>query len=262
MIPYTNMAPYRELGAPVDCTFMPCVPRESIAALKRGRILAAAVPVGGLLVLEEMVEPAGRFGIAAKEESKSVLFFSDRPFAKIRAPGMVYLTNESASSIRLLYLLIGYRHGFDSVPYVTNNIRKANGELVIGDEALKKRFGPDNRAHDQPEPNFDYITDLAEEWYVFHKLPFVFARWVVRKDAPVKLREALENWLAEFQEREEELVNRSAPEAAKSIGVPIEDIMDYFRTMRRTLDDEDIAGQELFLQELQKHIREPLFDHV
>jgi predicted solute-binding protein len=165
-----------------------------------------------------------------------------------------------------LYLLIGYRHGFNSVPYVTDNLRQSNGELLIGDKALDKmrlrRYGPDNTNADRPELSFDHITDLAEEWYGFHRLPFVFARWVILKDAPAKARTALEDWLAEFQHSEKELLKQSAPKAANHIGVPVEDIMDYFRVIRRTLDTEDIAGQELFLQEIQKHNREPLFEHV
>ena len=263
MIPYTNMAPYRELGPPSGCRFVSCVPSESVKALQKGIALAAAVPVGGLSVLKGMVVPAGNFGIAAKEKSLSVLFFSDRPFWEIKAPDRVYITDESVSSVRLLYLLLGYQQGFDGIPYVSGEIEKANGELIIGDKALRKmrlkQGMPSNKRFGLPDSGFNYVTDMASEWYAVHNLPFVFARWVIRKDAPKKMLKALEDWLAEFKERENELVKNAVPNAAENLGVPHEDIEAYFHVIRRTLNDEDLAGQELFLQELEKYKREPLF---
>jgi predicted solute-binding protein len=65
MIPYSNMAPYRQLGEPRGCRFVPLVPKASIAALLSGEVVAAAVPVGGLNALDGVVETVGRFGIAA-----------------------------------------------------------------------------------------------------------------------------------------------------------------------------------------------------
>ena len=72
-------------------------------------------------------------------------------------------------------------------------------------------------------------------------------------------RKRLEDWLAEFKERENELVKNAVPNAAENLGVPHEDIEAYFHVIRRALNDEDLAGQELFLQELEKYKREPLF---
>ena len=76
MIPYANMAPYRQLGPPPGCHFVSLVPRKSIDALLSGAVAAAAVPVGGLARLGDAVETIGRFGIAAKGPCMSVLLFS------------------------------------------------------------------------------------------------------------------------------------------------------------------------------------------
>lgn len=258
------MAPYRMLGEPAGCQFINCVPREGVAALLQGKALAAAVPVGGLPVLKGIVEPLGRFGIAAKERSASVLFFSDRPFDTVKAPVKIFVTDESESSVRLLYLLFGYRHGFDCIPGIAGSREEANGELIIGDAALQQgwlwRTTPGYEIFsNRPCSRYNYVTDLASEWYAIHKLPFVFARWVMRTDAPLKARRALEDWLAEFQVREKELVDSAVPGAVKALDMPYQHILDYFHVIRRTLHDEDLAGQELFLQEIQKHGRDPLF---
>ena len=261
MIPYTNMAPYWQLDMPDGCVGVPCVPRECMQALMEGRVVAGAMPVVGLSELGGVVEVVGRFGIAAKEESMSVLFFSDRPFADMRIPAKIRVTTESASGVRLLYLLFGYRQGFKKVPLLAGENEVPNGELVIGDAALLRMLAwrNTNTGKDLTAPDYEYVTDLASEWYAFHKLPFVFARWVIRKDASNEARRKIETWLDEFRSREEELVKSSALKAAQELKVAEEDIKYYFEIIRRTLEDQDIAGQERFLKEMQKHSREPLF---
>ncbi len=67
MIPYTNMAPYRQLGAPRGCRFVPVIPRASIGALLSGEVVAAAVPVGGLKALDGVVETVDKGQIAHRK---------------------------------------------------------------------------------------------------------------------------------------------------------------------------------------------------
>ena len=45
--------------------------------------------------------------------------------------------------------------------------------LLIGDQALRQRRGT---------PGFPYTYDLGAEWQAWTGLPFVFARWMVRKN--------------------------------------------------------------------------------
>jgi predicted solute-binding protein len=253
MIPYTNMAPYRELGTPAACHFVSLLPRDSIAALCRGRVVAAAVPVGGLAAVAAETDSLGPFGIAATEKSMSVLFFSDRPLGEMDAGTRVHLTPESASSVRLLYLVLGYRNGFDNLPRVVPTGRPANGELLIGDAALKRMWQRRQNGPGALGRSDDVVTDLAGEWYGVHGLPFVFARWVVRKDAPAAARAALEDWLAEFKSRERDLVRRAVPEAACRTGLPEGEIRAYFRMIRRSLETADLDGEARFLSEFETH---------
>jgi predicted solute-binding protein len=183
----------------------------------------------------------------------SVLFFSDRPLGEMGAGTRIRLTKESASSVRLLYLVLGYRNGFDNLPQPAAPGETANGELLIGDSALKRMRNRCLNDTDTSLPADAFVTDLAGEWYGIHRLPFVFARWVVRKDAPTKARSALEAWLAEFRTRENELVQRAVPGAARCLGLSEGDIRLYFRVIRRSLDQSDMAGQALFLSEFEKY---------
>lgn len=245
MIPYTNMAPYRQLGEPEGCRFVPLVPRQSIAALIDGSVVAAAVPVGGLARLGDRVETAGRFGIGADGPSMSVLLFSRVPFEALKAPLTINVTRETASSVRLLYLLLGRTVGFDRLPQQAAQGTAADAELLIGDRALVR-----GQAAAQFEPACT-ITDLSQRWREMFGLPFVFARWVVRKDAPPTVKQALSDWLETFREKEQVLAEAAVHPSAARLNLPVDVVRQYFQAIRRCLDSRDVQGQRAFLDALQ-----------
>jgi predicted solute-binding protein len=254
MIPYTNMAPYRELGPPAGCRFLPLVPSRSIEALRDNAVIAAAVPVGGLPALAGLTDFLGNFGIAAREQSMSVIFFSSVPLNEMGARNRIHVTGESASSVRLLYLLLAYQRGVDDLPRLAAADEPADGELLIGDRALQRMMAHrTSRGGSRLRGEFAHATDLASAWFARNKLPFVFARWVVRRDAPAEAHAALESWLSEFKAREQELAGRAAPKAAAELGLDPQTVLAYFRVIRRCLDETDSAGQELFLAECQRY---------
>ena len=247
MPPYINMAPYCALSEPRSFHFVYHPPRDIISALLHKEIVAAAMPVGGLPFLRNHVELALISGISAMEKSMSMLFFSDRPFYEMDASTRIRITGESASGVRLMYLTWGLRLGFENLPVKCGAYEKSNGELVIGNQSLIRAFG------DAPDKRYPYVTDLVLEWYDYCGLPFVFSRWAILKDAPVEAKISLLRWLEKFRENEEELVNKSVLNSSMVTGLSHEVIETYFRTVRRTLTDEDVKGQENFLKELDKH---------
>ncbi|MEJ2641920.1 MAG: hypothetical protein P8010_20335 [Desulfosarcinaceae bacterium] len=266
MIPYANMAPYRMLGEPENCHFVSLVPRESVTALRHNTVLAAAVPVGGLFALGDLVEPLGPYGIGAKERSMSVLFFSRKPFDQFGPEDRIRLTNESASSVRLLYLLFGRRIGFDRLPRLAHARAAAadvDGELVIGNQALEWAWQLENcpAVLAGPRPaELTLVTDLATEWMAQENRPFVFARWVVRRDAPQAVKQALMNWLDRFRREEQALVTRAIKVVAREMCASEAALVRYFEVIRCCLDEADLAGQTRFEALFRRHGREPLFD--
>lgn len=248
MIPYANMAPYEALEPPKECYFVHCTPRASIEALKSGAVWAAAVPVGGLAPLKGVVAPLGMFGIAAYREVMSVIFFSDRPFDQFKSAQTVGLTGESASSVRLLYLLLGYQNGFDAMPSLAAPGTKANGELLIGDAALKWFHAFESHG---AVKGYSHLTDLVAQWTQHHQLPFVFARWVVRMDAPGPVRQGMKQWLEDFSRQEPVLIEQSVEKTAKRLDLPPEFIRRYSHVIRRCLGADDQKGQDRFLEDWQ-----------
>ena len=255
MIPYINMLPYRLLAPPPGCRWHDYVPRDSVAALSTGKVLAAAVPVGALPGLECCVEPLGQFGIAARECSMSVLFFSNKPFERVGVMDRMRLTPDSATSVRLLHLLL-HRHA-PSPEEMLGAGDEDVGALVIGDRALKalharQKHGGGIERPSEANGAFPHVTDLATRWFKLYRHPFVFARWVIRRDAPSEARAALLEWLNEFRHREAGLVSRAIPIAARQLRLPENDIAAYFQCLRRVLNAEDLEGQALFLQEIRR----------
>lgn len=264
MIPYVNMAPYRQLGFPSTCHFVPLVPRKSIAALQRGEVIAAAVPVGGLPFLDETVEPLGKFGIAAKRECMSVMFFSDRPFEEIDHTCKIRITGDSATSIRLLFLLFNKLLGRDKLPHLAPLGSSFNGELLIGDLALQGtvRWMDAKKKTTSGPPKIDlpYATDLATLWRKYFNMPFVFARWVVRRDTDPSIKRILLDWLDEFRRKESDMVAACVEPSAQLLSIDESIAKRYFQVIHRCLDDTDILGQELFMSEFKRVNRDPLFE--
>lgn len=257
MIPYANMAPYEALGPPEGCYFVQSTPRNSIAALQNRAVWAAAVPVGGMAALTDTVAPIGRYGIAAHRQVMSVMLFSDRPFDDFSVPQTVQLTDESATSVRLLYLLLGQTHGYDRIPQTARPGETANGTLVIGDTALK--WYHEWETHKQVK-GYRYVTDLATQWDHLYGLPFVFARWVVRSDAPRQVTQALHQWLVDFQKKEFDLIQRCAANTAHRLDLPVDFVHRYLKIIRRCLTPEDEAGQQRFIEKWTQFERPERFD--
>jgi chorismate dehydratase len=211
--------------------------------------------VGGLAALNGVVETVGKFGIAAEGKCMSVLFFSRIPFEAFTAPHTLQITGDTASSVRLLYLLLGHTHGFNRIPWRAVEGQTPDGELLIGDRALIRGQATVN---DQDI----FVTDLSERWSNIHGLPFVFARWVVRKDAPDAAKVSISRWLDTFKKVEPYLVEKAVSESSTTLGLSSDIIRRYFQVIRRSLDDRDLEGQKRFFDLLEKFGRSPLFGEI
>ena len=173
--------------------------------LKNGDADIGLVPIGALNDLPEHSVIAG-FGLASKFKVNSVLVMSQVPLDEIKN---VYLDYQSRSSNGYLKILSKYywKKNFNflnSEPNYINKIKDATAALVIGDKAL------------QNLNKFNYVYDLAEEWFKFSNLPSVYAVWVTNGKAD-------DNYISEFKKViEQGVVNRE--EIAKQNA----DLFNYF----------------------------------
>jgi chorismate dehydratase len=240
---YLNSRAYFHHPLPEGCVLSPLYPRDAATALAEGRVQAGLLPVAVLPALAGQVTYLGEYGIGAAGPVRSVLLHACAPLAELNAAHVLHLTGQSATSVRLLGLLIGYRSGFRNLPMAADGDGLVDGQLLIGDAALCSRG----------VLAYPHVTDLAEAWRADTGLPFVFARWVIRRDASPALRAALEGWLAAFAMERRRLDCRVAEREAARYGLTPGDAYRYLQGMHTTLDAAHLSGQALFLEELARH---------
>ncbi len=176
-VSYLNTFPFvyglKKSGQAGDFRLELDVPSVCARKLQNGEADIALVPVGALPDIpgHRIVSP---YCIGAKEKVRTVLLLSRVPLREIRS---VHLDYDSRTSVRLVRILA--KHYWQINPQWYNlqtdlSVRQEQHPslVAIGDKTFRMR--------DQ----YPYVYDLAEEWYRFTGLPFVFAVWVTRKQLP------------------------------------------------------------------------------
>ncbi len=234
---YLNTRPLLYHRPLPGCKILALPPAMTVNALLNGDIDAGIVPVAGLHLLANRTQLLGPYGITSQGRVLSVALFSKLPFEAFNQRHGVLLSPESMTSNQLLFLLFGARAGAEKPPKVVT-AAPAEGELVIGDNALLRYYqGRDN-----------FITDLPEKWQELTGQAFVFARWVIRKNAPHALKQRLLDWLAEFKDNETGLRLQTAEQERLNFR-PLGEaqILDYLKRIHCFIGAPEQQSQALFL---------------
>ncbi len=205
-------------------------PSNLTTLLQKDKIDIALLPVATIPLVNN-AKIISKFCIAANKKVNSVCLFSEVPIEDIQE---IYLDYQSRTSVMLLRLLL--KDYWKLRPallqaeenYIANISGKKAG-LIIGDRALEN-LG-----------KYPYIYDLAEAWFHFTKLPFVFAAWVSNKEIDVTFIEL-------FEKANELGINR-IKDIAKEINYPHFNLKDYYENnIHYTLDEEKRNGLTMFLK--------------
>lgn len=198
--------------------------------------------------------------ISSRGPVRSVLLFSRLPL-EAAGVGKIALTAESATSVNLLHILLREFCGANSldcgVPEVpVEEVIDAGGSaLLIGDRAL--------RAAGKVQKDMQ-IYDLGELWFRFTGLPFVFALWIVRRNAYVEQLQAVRGLRSQLEQSlARAFADLPGLAAAVAPGAPLaaDELVSYWRdSMSYELTAEHLAGLRLFYSLCCKHgllIQEP-----
>lgn len=185
-------------------------------------------------------EYLGNLGIAGRGPILSILLFGvDDP--KSLEGKSIAVTSHTATTVRLMEIWlkehIGIQH-WEKVPLG----QAAQATLLIGDEALSRLK---REAESEPAP-----IDLCEAWTKWTGLPFVFARWAVRKSVSEAHRRELLVSLESALDLALDDLDSVAERAAEDSTFEPDFIKDYLRHIIFKLGIEEAEGERLFLDKL------------
>jgi chorismate dehydratase len=178
----------------------------------------------------------------------SVALFSKRPVDKLDG-ATVLRTTSSRTSVLLLELLCRHRWGvaprFTSVLAEPNDLLSLqavehDAVLVIGDAALLL----------QQSGTYRYAIDLGQEWKAWTGLPFVFAVWAARRQAPADQVHRLHRQLLDSRAWGLEHLPELAEVAAKHTGIDQATCRAYLGDLDYALSERHLTGLTTFFSRL------------
>ncbi|NQW22011.1 MAG: hypothetical protein HQ475_01050 [SAR202 cluster bacterium] len=140
-------------------------------ALRDGDIDGGPVSLVDSFALEDICVPVAGFCLSAIIRSGSNLLYSKNPIEELSG-GTIATTADSTTG-KLFQVLLAQQHKGQAGLFVEMS-EEHDAFMAFGDDALRRRRGVRGYAH---------RYDLGEEWHAMTKLPFVFSRWMVRKEA-------------------------------------------------------------------------------
>ncbi len=179
---------------------------------------------------------------------RSVLLFSRRPVHELDG-ATVLRTASSRTSVLLLDLL--FRHRWRVRPRAAT-VRAEAGDLeplrgfpheavlVIGDAALLLAA----------EGRYPYVTDLGAAWKEWTGLPFVFAVWAARREAPAERVQGVHRALLASRRWGLEHLDELATLAAAATGIDPGVCRAYLGDLDYALDYRHLAGLTDFFRRL------------
>ena len=170
-IPYLSCEPFYFDMERRGIALHEVVPGTIAEAVAQGDIDAGPIPLADCFRLTDQCQYVSGFCLATIRKAGSVLLHAKHPIealtgARIGIPG------EAATSLRLLQILLTFKYQVQTEAYAAPD-DACDALLTVGNEGLRRRGGFSTHP---------YIYDLGEEWHQWTSLPFVFARWMFRKD--------------------------------------------------------------------------------
>ena len=235
-IPYLNCEPFFHGLALEGVELCPMPPSSMGPLALRGELDVAPFSLVQSFDLREDFECLGDMGISVVGPVRSILFFSRVPIDELSG-AVVGATSQSATAVQLMKVLLEQRFGVRPREYADLEAAHLDAFLLIGDDALVTHNRIDG---------FPYVYDLADVWWEWKQLPFVFAMWMVRRDlAPeVKhsLAEALRRNLEHNMTHSLDVIARKR----ETMGLSSAEVVDYLRAFRYVLDERDYRAIEEF----------------
>jgi chorismate dehydratase len=196
------------------------VPSALVEAAARGEIDAGPMPLVDWFRLDDQFHFLSGFCLATIHRAGSVMLHSKLPIHELSG-ARIAIPSEAATSSLLLKVVLTLRYQVQPAAYVTRD-DAYDAFLLMGSEGLRHRYGV---------PDYPHTHDLGEEWSRWTGLPFVFARWMVRKTLDRKEVAVLEDTLyAGLQDWADGLFRSS--ESRDDVLMHPRDVLEYTQGLR------------------------------
>jgi chorismate dehydratase len=239
-VPYLHVEPFYFDMARHGLTFIDLVPRALAVAAAKGEIDAGPVPLVDCLRLEERFQPVAGFCIASVQDTGSTLLFSTKPIDALGG-AHIGVTDAASTALRLLDILLRLKYQVQAAAFVPLQASH-DAFLLIGNEGLRQRRGASG---------FSFTYDLGAEWHAWTGLPFVFSRWMIRKEVGPRDRAFLEEALyAGLEEGVDALCNLASPR--EDVFMLPRDIATYIQGFRYYIGRSEQRAIDLFWRYLQR----------
>jgi chorismate dehydratase len=242
-VPYLHAEPFYVDMQRRGLALTELVPRTVAVAAAHGEIDAGPVPLVECFALEDRLQPVAGFCVASLQHAGSSFLFSTKPIAAL-AGAHIGVTDEASTALQLLQVLLRVKYQVQPAAYGPLEASH-DACLVIGNQALRQRMGA---------PGFPYTYDLGAEWHDWTGLPFVFSRWMVRKEVAPKDRALLEEALyVGLEEGVDALCNLAKPR--QDLLMLPRDIVTYIQGFRYYIGRSEQRAMDRFryyLQELER----------
>jgi aminodeoxyfutalosine synthase len=224
MIPFLNSEPFHWNLQLDSFRVIPMAPRRMGQLAREGEVDAGLLSLMDLTDLEDQFEPLD-FGIAVRKEARSVFLLSAREPRHLGGR-RVAVTEETSTSVCLMRLIL--RRQFGCTPVLermvtdrqgTQVLSRFDAALLIGDRALLNA--------DHFSRQFPFRMDLAEVWNQMTGLPFVFARWAVRRSLDEQLKHDLRQGLDLALQRYEASGPDGPRRHGRRLGLPPDEVQRY-----------------------------------
>lgn len=173
----------------------------------------------------------------------SVLLFTRKPIEALDGHE-IGLTVDSDTSVALLTILLQRRYGlhnrFRRLDVSSLADADLDAVLLIGDKALREA----GRSAGWQ------VHDLGQLWWEFTGLPFVFALWIVRRDACIGYPEEVARLAGWFYEAKESayLSYERIARGVRGSDLSAAELVNYWKTISYDLTPRHIKGVQLFFK--------------
>lgn len=246
-ISYLNCTPIfsvlREKFGDVSYRFV-----QGIPAVLNGRLRCGEIDVCPSSSIEYGRNPDSYLilpdlSISADGPVMSVLLFSRGPVEQLDGCSIA-LTNESATSVALLKIILSRLYGFsNSFTVVSSGVDEAlashDAVLLIGDRALQENSLASGYQ----------VYDLGELWREFTGYPFVFALWLARVDlldGSGDELQLLHQRLLQSKRLSLENIEAIADAHAQNCWTNRDFLINYWRVLSYDLTSRHVSGLRLF----------------